>query len=166
MDDKHPLKAIPCQRSSEAAVGRISDGAIFYLRSLTYPASPPVSHRFLLVERKLDNANFVLTILPSHSDMADDELIVRALLKELSPTRYACSDLAKLNGGTANFLYRGTLLEPLSPPYGAEESASKTVVVKHSEGFSPGNRDFLLDITRCVMTYPTFRQLGTCSDLC
>lgn len=98
--------------------------------------------------------------------MADEELIVRALLKELSQRRYACSDLTKLNGGTANFLYRGTLLKPLERQDGAEESANKTVVVKHSEGFSPGNRDFLLDITRCVMTYPTFRQLGTCSDIC
>ncbi|KAI7773214.1 hypothetical protein LA080_011517 [Diaporthe eres] len=77
--------------------------------------------------------------------MADEELIVQALLQELSQTRYACSDLTKLNGGTANFLYCGNLFQPLDPQDGATEPAAKTVVVKHSEGFSPGNRDFLLD---------------------
>lgn len=83
--------------------------------------------------------------------MADEDLIVQALLQELSQTRYACSDLTKLNGGTANFLYRGNLLQPLDPQDGATGTTGKTVVVKHSEGFSPGNRDFLLDVTRCVM---------------
>lgn len=98
--------------------------------------------------------------------MADDELIVRTLLKELSQTRYACSDLAKLDGGTANFLYRGTLLKPLDPPGAVAESNTRTVVIKHSEGFSPGNRDFLLDITRCVMEDPiSSHHFGMCSDL-
>lgn len=98
--------------------------------------------------------------------MADDELIVQALLSELSQTRYACSDLTKLNGGTANFLYRGTLLQPLDPQDAAPESSIETVVIKHSEGFSPGNRDFLLDITRCVMTNPMSPcRVRTCSDL-
>ena len=83
--------------------------------------------------------------------MADEELIVKTLLKELSQTRYACSELVKLNGGTANFLYRGNLLKPLDPLDGAAGKTTKTVVVKHSEGFSPGNPNFLLDVTRCVM---------------
>lgn len=83
--------------------------------------------------------------------MADEASVVQALLKELSQTRYACSDLVKLNGGTANFLYRGNLLRTLDAQDGATEPATKTVIVKHSEGFSPGNRDFLLDISRCVI---------------
>jgi hypothetical protein len=98
--------------------------------------------------------------------MADEDLMAQTLLKELSQTRYACSDLTKLNGGTANFLYRGRLLKPLDLPDGAAESATETVVVKHSEGFSPGNRDFLLDITRCVMITPmSDSHVSTGSDL-
>lgn len=93
--------------------------------------------------------------------MSDEELIGQVLLKELSQTRYACSKLTKLNGGTANFLYRGNLLQPLDPQDGAIEPATKTVVVKHSEGFSPGNRDFLLDISRCVMIHPHFLPPST-----
>lgn len=98
--------------------------------------------------------------------MADDELIVQALLSALSQTPYACSELIKLNGGTANFLYRGTLLQPLDPQDAAPDSTTGTVVIKHSEGFSPGNRDFLLDITRCVIADPMSpRRIKTCSDL-
>lgn len=83
--------------------------------------------------------------------MADEEVIFQPLLRELSQTRYACSNLTKLNGGTANFLYRGKLVQPLGSQDRATDSATDTVIVKHSEGFSPGNREFLLDITRCVM---------------
>lgn len=83
-----------------------------------------------------------------------------------SLARDSCSDLAKLNGGTANFLYRGTLLQPLDPQDAAPDSTTETVVIKHSEGFSPRNRDFLLDITRCVMTdLMSPRHLKMCSDL-
>lgn len=97
--------------------------------------------------------------------MADSELTVQEILKELSQTRYACSDLAKLSGGTANFLYRGTLLKPLDPQDGAARSALETVIVKHSEGFSPGNRNFLLDITRCVMIDRISRRIRSRSNL-
>lgn len=86
--------------------------------------------------------------------MADEEILVQAILERLAQTRYACSELVKLNGGTANYLFRGTLLQPLELQDAAAESSTKTVVVKHSEGFSPGNRDFLLDISRCVMIMP------------
>lgn len=82
--------------------------------------------------------------------MVDEESLIRLLLEQLSQTRYACADLTKLNGGTANFLYRGTLLEPFNPQDATAEKVTKTVVIKHSEGFSPGNRDFLLDVSRCV----------------
>lgn len=120
----------------------------------------------LTLKSEPDNPNFSFEILLSHSAMADDELIAQALLRELSQTPYACSGLAKLNGGTANFIYRGTLLQPLDPQDAAPDSTTETVVIKHSEGFSPGNRDFLLDLTRCVMTDPmTPRHIKMCSDL-
>lgn len=137
------------------------------VRSCT-SAIPRVTSREspLTLKSELDNSNFSLATLFTHSAMADDELIIQALLSELSQTPYACSDLVKLNGGTANFLYRGTLLQPLNPQDAAPDSTTETVVIKHSEAFSPGNRDFLLDITRCVMTGPMSpRHIKTRSDL-
>lgn len=93
----------------------------------------------------------------------DEESLIQVLLEQLSQTRYACADLTKLNGGTANFLYRGTLLEPFESQDAAAERVTKTVVIKHSEGFSPGNRGFLLDVSRCVRiesTCPLGRNLS------
>ncbi|KAH8743480.1 hypothetical protein F5883DRAFT_41407 [Diaporthe sp. PMI_573] len=94
--------------------------------------------------------------------MADEDFMVQILLKELSQTRYACSGLTKLNGGTANFLYRGSL-QPLDLQDGEAESATETVVVKHSEGYSPGNRDFLLDLSRCVFEESMHQALANFS---
>lgn len=94
--------------------------------------------------------------LPKTSTMAGEEFSVQKLLEQLSQTRYACSRLTKLSGGTANFLYRGSLLQPLDSQDGATNEVISTVVIKHSEGFVPGHRDFLLDVTRCVMTLPCF----------
>jgi hypothetical protein len=58
-------------------------------------------------------------------------------------TIYACSSLTLLSGGTANFLFRGILAQPL-------EDGTKTIVLKHSEEFVAANRNFELDVTRCV----------------
>lgn len=83
--------------------------------------------------------------------MADeDALLVQHLLLELSKTRYACSSLLKLSGGTANFVYRGILLQPLDPQDVTQTATTKTVVIKHSKDFVPGNVDFAIDVTRCV----------------
>ena len=63
--------------------------------------------------------------------------------KELSQTRYACSSLSLLSGGTANFLFRGILAQPL-------QDGRKTVIIKHSKEFVSANRNFHLDVSRCV----------------
>ncbi|KAK2606528.1 hypothetical protein N8I77_005270 [Diaporthe amygdali] len=70
--------------------------------------------------------------------MADESLLVQKLLEELSQTQYACSELKKLSGGTANYLYRGTLIEHLDSQVDAPEAVTKTVVIKHSEDHVPG----------------------------
>lgn len=85
-----------------------------------------------------------------HHHMADEDALVQQLLLRLSQTRYACSSLVKLSGGTTNFLYRGMLLQPLDSQDSSQTAIAKTVVVKHSKDFVPGNIDFSLDITRCV----------------
>jgi hypothetical protein len=65
------------------------------------------------------------------------------IAQELSQTIYACSSLTVLNGGSANFLFRGILVQPL-------QDGSNTVVVKHCKEFVAANRNFKLDISRCV----------------
>jgi len=63
--------------------------------------------------------------------------------KELSQTRYAGSSLSLLSGGSANFLFRWTLAQPL-------QDGKKTVIIKHSKGYVSVNRNFHLDVSRCV----------------
>jgi hypothetical protein len=65
------------------------------------------------------------------------------IVHQLSQTPYACPSLKLLSGGTANFLFQGVLAQPLS-------DGAQTVVVKHSKEFVSANRNFQLDISRCV----------------
>jgi hypothetical protein len=65
------------------------------------------------------------------------------IAKELSQTQYACSSLSLLSGGTANFLFRGILAQPL-------QDGRKTVIIKHSKEFVSVNRNFHLDVSRYV----------------
>nr|QCL09110.1 DmxR19 [Cryptosporiopsis sp. 8999] len=65
------------------------------------------------------------------------------IAQELSETLYACSSLTLLSGGTANFLFRGVLAQPL-------QDGTKTIIIKHSKEFVSANRHFQLDVSRCV----------------
>ncbi|KAJ5616366.1 hypothetical protein N7537_001480 [Penicillium hordei] len=60
------------------------------------------------------------------------------IAQQLSPTPFACSSLTRLSGGTANFVYRGTL-----------SSTGQSVVIKHTKDHSASNPDFKIDVTRC-----------------
>ncbi|CAG8894223.1 unnamed protein product [Penicillium salamii] len=60
------------------------------------------------------------------------------IAKELSQTEFACSTLTRLSGGTANFVYRGTLA-----------STGDSIVIKHAKEYLASNENFKLDITRC-----------------
>jgi hypothetical protein len=71
-----------------------------------------------------------------------DEITLK-VQESLKDTPFACSRLEKLSGGTANFVYRGTLKTKL-------EDGSETVVIKHTEGFSASNFNFKLVDSRCV----------------
>jgi hypothetical protein len=74
------------------------------------------------------------------------------ILQRLLQTQYACSSLAQMSGGTANFVFRGLLTEPLPHALDGIETgtAKKTVIVKHSAAFLSVNRDFAVDASRCV----------------
>jgi hypothetical protein len=74
---------------------------------------------------------------------AEKERFGIQIMQDLSKTPYACSSLAILSGGTANFLFRGSLIQPL-------HNGAKTIIVKHSKEYVSANRDFPLDISRCI----------------
>lgn len=63
----------------------------------------------------------------------------------LSKTRYACSELTLLSGGSVNFVFRGVLRVPISPAL-----ENKTVIVKYSAAFLFVARSFSIDLSRCV----------------
>jgi hypothetical protein len=80
--------------------------------------------------------------------MATDADIEAAVLSELSATKYACSSITRLNGGTANFVYGGVLSNPVS--IGTAEQEKVNVIIKHTTDFVALNREFKLDGERCV----------------
>ncbi|KAK8020234.1 hypothetical protein PG990_005372 [Apiospora arundinis] len=79
---------------------------------------------------------------------AEERALAQRVRDQLAPTIYAVTSLTRLSGGTANFLYRGTLLQPRAGDT-SMAAAAKTVVLKQSTEFVAINRDFPLDITRC-----------------
>jgi hypothetical protein len=81
-------------------------------------------------------------------NQAEEDAIAASIVQELSETPYACTSLTQLTGGTANFVYRGFLAQPLPADDG---STAKSVIIKHSTDFVAINRDFPLDVTRCVI---------------
>ncbi len=77
--------------------------------------------------------------------VAVDEIALK-VQTQLSSTPYACTHLYNLKGGTANFVYRGTLTKPL-------EDGSKTVCIKHTEGYVALNPSFKLTTRRSVSVF-------------
>lgn len=89
-----------------------------------------------------------------------DFIIQKVLLRfqELSQTPYACSFWGQLNGGTTNLVYRGILYRPLEQHNEPSKPAQKTVILKHAMKYVPGNKDFWLDVTRCVSSHACFPE--------
>ncbi|KAH8690031.1 kinase-like domain-containing protein [Talaromyces proteolyticus] len=94
--------------------------------------------------------------------MATDQDIESATLKLLASTDYACSSLTRLNGGTANFVYRGRLSSPITLP---GETDAEEVIVKHTTDYVALNRDFKLARDRCIFEETMLRALKTFSPL-
>ncbi|RWA05472.1 hypothetical protein EKO27_g9629 [Xylaria grammica] len=74
-----------------------------------------------------------------------EQTLVRQVLDQLAGSPYACPAPTKLSGGTANFLYRSTLKEPLSDGGGN----NGTIIVKVSTGFVAIDKDFPLNVSCC-----------------
>ncbi|RFU24330.1 hypothetical protein B7463_g11999, partial [Scytalidium lignicola] len=75
--------------------------------------------------------------------MVSAENIESTVLASLKGTPYDISSLVKLTGGTANFVYRGSLVKPL-------DDGSQTIVIKHTEGYVANSPDFKLTVERCA----------------
>jgi len=93
---------------------------------------------------------------PSKAELA---ALTATILDTLRGTRYSCSTLALLSGGSANFVYRGELVAPLSLPSIDVLTAApppvvpatvKTVIVKHFAEFLAVEKEFKIDVSRCV----------------
>lgn len=72
------------------------------------------------------------------------DAIIQKVQESINDGPYACSTLVKLSGGTANFVYRGTLVTPL-------KDGTETVVIKHTEAYVASNPNFKLSDSRCVI---------------
>lgn len=70
------------------------------------------------------------------------------ITQSLLPTSFACSSLTRLSGGTANFVYRGTL-----------SGTTKSIIIKHTKGHSASNPDFKIDSKRCRFEEAILRAL-------
>ena len=73
---------------------------------------------------------------------AQDEMMLK-VSESLKDGPFACTSLTKLSGGTANFVYRANLATPLP-------DGTKTVVIKHTEGYVAQSPGFKITTTRCV----------------
>lgn len=70
--------------------------------------------------------------------------LLASIVHELSATPYACSELEPLLSGTTNFTFRGNLFTA------QPETDEQTVIVKHTTSYAALNKDFPIDVSRCV----------------
>jgi hypothetical protein len=85
--------------------------------------------------------------MASHQQSEQDTLTYQ-LLHFLSGTRFQCTKLLPISGGSINYIFRGTLQEPFFVDNNSDTEPAKTVIIKHSTGFLSCNKDFLLEISR------------------
>jgi hypothetical protein len=79
------------------------------------------------------------------NDPTDTTQEVRSkVVHALSKTPFAVSDLRRLSGGTANFIYHATLKQSTGDEY------RDGVVIKHGEGYVATHPSFKISTSRCV----------------
>ncbi|RBR19598.1 hypothetical protein FVER53590_10932 [Fusarium verticillioides] len=83
------------------------------------------------------------------------------LLQQLENTAFACSSLIRLSGGSANYVYRGTLMHAM--PTRGDDRDMESVIVKYSLGHVPGNAKFKLDLSRCSVENTVLEYLNQSS---
>ncbi|RYP10101.1 hypothetical protein DL764_000892 [Monosporascus ibericus] len=83
---------------------------------------------------------------------AQDDVGTR-VLKTLENTPFASSSLKQLSGGTANYIYRATLVAPL-------QDGTTEVLAKHGEDYIKDNPDFKLTLLRCRVEEECLKSLS------
>ncbi|KAJ4355584.1 uncharacterized protein N0V89_003604 [Didymosphaeria variabile] len=67
----------------------------------------------------------------------------------LSTTRYGCTSLTQLTGGTTSFVFLGTLHQPLpATHHGGNQEQEDSVIIKHAAPFASCHTGFLVDAGR------------------
>ncbi|KAI1374637.1 kinase-like domain-containing protein [Hypoxylon crocopeplum] len=84
------------------------------------------------------------------------EEITFEVLENLKGTPFEASSLDVLSGGTANFIYRANLLQPL-------EDGTKEVLIKHSEDYVANSPSFKLTLSRCRIEEECLKALSAFS---
>jgi hypothetical protein len=70
----------------------------------------------------------------------------QVVLEAISNTPYSCTKIHQLNGGSVNFVYLGTLHQPISHTKGP--APINSILIKHSTGYLSCNKNFLLEVSR------------------
>ncbi|KAF3059620.1 hypothetical protein GL218_04456 [Daldinia childiae] len=84
---------------------------------------------------------------------ASREEITSKVFESLKGTPYEASSLDVLSGGTANFIYRATLIQSL-------EDSTQEVAVKHSEDYVATSPGFKLTLSRCRIEEECLKALS------
>ncbi|KAJ5640644.1 Aminoglycoside phosphotransferase [Penicillium herquei] len=83
------------------------------------------------------------------TNSGDKEEVRDFISQQLESTPYACSSLTRLSGGTANFIYRGTL-----------SGSHDSIIIKHSKDHVASNPNFKLDTQRSYFEEVILEALG------
>ncbi|KAL6913175.1 hypothetical protein FSHL1_010858 [Fusarium sambucinum] len=78
----------------------------------------------------------------------------------LDDTCFAVSDLRRLTGGTANFMYHATLKQSSS-----KDKYQDGVVIKHGEGYVATHPSFKISTSRCAVEYESLVHLAALPPL-
>lgn len=87
----------------------------------------------------------IITMAPL-SEFEVSELAA-GIQQALSSTRYACSSLSRIAGGSASYTFRGLLQAPITHNNGI---LTTTFIAKKATDFAAINTDFALDSNRSV----------------
>ncbi|KAJ5729876.1 Aminoglycoside phosphotransferase [Penicillium malachiteum] len=83
------------------------------------------------------------------TNLNDKDAVRDLIAQQLESTPYACSSLTRLSGGTANFIYRGTL-----------SGSHDSIIIKHSKDYVASNPNFMLDTQRSYFEEVILAALG------
>ncbi|KAJ5109182.1 Aminoglycoside phosphotransferase [Penicillium angulare] len=79
----------------------------------------------------------------------EKDTVQEFIAEQLAQTSYACSSLTRLSGGTANFIYRGTL-----------SATQESIIIKHSKDYVASNPNFKLDTERAYFEESILQALS------